>query len=127
MGQIEYNFNKTNGILYIRYVGNISIERLLDYIKRAGSDKALPRVLKVLEDRREGNFNFSIRENIRISKFAVQFAKNYNKAYMAAVNTKPKETAFAIDYQIIFSKLSTKQTSKAFTTFEAAEDWLLSR
>jgi hypothetical protein len=79
-----------------------------------------------LEDRRNGIFNFSIRENIRISKHAYQFAKNYKKVYMAAVNDKPKETAFTIDYEILISKLSKKEKVKAFATFEAAQRWLLS-
>jgi len=124
MGRIDYNFNENDEILYIHFFGDITVAEIIKYIGRVGGDKALPRVLKILEDRRSGTYNFSIRENIRISKYAYQFADEYEKVYMAAVNDKPKETAFAIDYQMLLSKLSNKETIKVFTTVEAAKNWL---
>lgn len=125
MSNISYNFNKIDDILYVHFSGDITVEKILEYIDKVGRDKSLPRVLKVLEDRRDGIFNFSIRENIRISKFAFQFVNDYKKIYMAAVSDKPKETAFAMNYKILLSKLSRKETIKAFTTLEAAKNWLL--
>lgn len=124
MGQINIKYNKIDKILYIHFSGDVTVEELLQYIEKVGKDKSLPRVLKVLEDRRDGSFNFSIRENIKISKYAYQFVNDYKKVYMAAVNDKPKETAFTIDYQVLLSKLSSKETIKAFTTVEAAKNWL---
>ncbi len=72
------------------------------------------------------SFPFSIWENIKISKHAFQFAKKYKKVYMAAVNDKPKETAYTIDYQRLLSKFTSTQTTRAFSTFEAAQNWLFS-
>ncbi len=124
MGQIDYSFNDNDQILYIHFSDEITVAEILEYIDKVGQDKSLPRILKILEDRRGGSFNFSIRENIKISKYAAQFANDYEKIYMAAVNDKPKETAFTIDYQVLLSKLSSKETIKAFTTVEASKKWL---
>lgn len=123
---ITFDYNKADNILYVQYSGNISIQMLLEYIDSVGSDKTLPRILKILEDRRNGIFNFSIFENIKISKYAIQFAKKYKKVYLAALNDKPKETAYTIDYQRLLSKLTSTQTTKTFSTFEAAQSWLKS-
>lgn len=125
MGRITYKYNETDKILYINYSGDITVDELIDYITNVGSNKVYPRVLKILEDRRDGHFKFSIRENIKISKHAIQFAKEYRKVYLAALNDKPKETAYTIDYQILLGKLSNKETIKTFSTFEAAQNWLL--
>jgi len=121
---ISCEYNNADGILYVKYVGDITVEELLDYISEIGNNKNYPRVLKVLEDRRDTYFSFSIRENIRISKYALQFAKNYKKVFLAAVNDKPIDTAITIDYQMLMSKFTSKQIIKAFTTFEAAQMWL---
>lgn len=122
---ISYNYNKSDDILYVQFSGDISIEDLLEHITTVGSNKEVPRILRTLEDRRGATFNFSIRDNLRIAQRAIQFAKNYNKVYLAALNEKPIGTAFAIDYQMLLSKFTSKQTSKAFTTFEAAQHWLM--
>lgn len=122
---ISYDYNKTNDILYVQFSEEITIDMLLEYINTVGSDKTMPKILKILEDRRNGIFNFSIRENIKISKYAFQFAKNFDKVYLAALNDKPKETAYTIDYQRLLSKFTSTQSTRAFSTFDAAQQWLL--
>lgn len=123
---ITFDYNKADDILYVQYSDEITIDELLNYISEVGDDDTYPRVLKILEDRRNGSFPFSIRENIKISKHAFQFAKKYKKVYVAAVNDKPKETAYTIDYQRLLSKFTSMQTTRAFSTFEAAQNWLFS-
>jgi len=122
---INYDYNKIHDILYVQYSGEITIEELLNYISEVGNDNTYPRILKILEDRRNGSFPFSIRANIKISKHALKFAKKYKKVYMAALNDKPKETAYTIDYQRLLSKFTSTQTTRTFSTFEAAQQWLL--
>jgi hypothetical protein len=83
IGRIEYNFNDDK-ILYVQFTGDIRVENLIDYMTAVGSNSAFTRVLKLPEDRQNGIFNFSIRENISMSRHAYQFVRNYRKVFLAA-------------------------------------------
>ena len=122
---ISWNFNKENGILEVTYSGHISIEEFINYGNTLKKDNSLPRVLKILTNAQNANYDIKKTEekNQLIMKESLkQQLKAYTFVKNAVIHKKPVETAISYTFKEIFSFENYSQ--KTFYTQEAALRWL---
>ena len=122
---IQLNFNKSFGILEVTYIGEISIDDLIDYGEQLANNFSLPRKLLTLTDARNATYTFQPSETARMIKELENHLTLYEYMKAAFIQEKPRETALSV---IIEKKVSVSNYyHRIFYTRETAIDWLLSR
>lgn len=120
---IEFNFNKSEQILYVECSEKIEIEDMFQYVKKLGNDDTLPRKLLILEDARKSDVQFTEEQLPElITKLEVILPK-YKTINHAVIHSDPLNTAYAI---ILNNKVEKNNYRlKVFSTVQAAKKWLI--
>lgn len=121
---ITFKYDQEQGILEVKYSGQITIEELNNYGEQIYKDKSLPRRLKILTDVSDGYYNINPSEFPELNKNLEIHLSVYEHIKAAFVHSKPRETAYAL---IISQENSiANYERKVFSTMSAARRWLLS-
>ena len=120
---IEFNFNKSEQILYVECSGEIEIDDMFKYVKKLGNDDTLPRKLLILEDAKKSYVQFTEKQLPElITKLEVILPK-YKTIRHAVIHSEPLNTAYAI---ILDNKVEKENYRlKVFSTVQAARKWLI--
>ena len=120
---IEFNFNKSEQILYVECSGKIEIDDMFQYVKKLGNDDTLPRKLLILEDARKSDVQFTEKQIPElITKLEVILPK-YKTISHAVIHSDPLNTAYAI---ILENKVEKENYRlNVFSTVQAAKKWLI--
>lgn len=98
---ISFHFHKSDNILHVIYTGTIGPTDIIDFFEKLYSNKNLPKVLYIIQDEIEAQFEDS---DVIISKaieLINKIVKRYTFIHVAIIQTAPIETA----YSMIFKEL----------------------
>ena len=115
-------FNPQTGILDSKFVGDVAIKEIIDYIIATKKNESYPRVLKILTDASKANMNFLPDDLVKIVEENNKSIEKYDYIIDAIVLSSPKETALSILYQELAK--NKKYKFQVFSTREAAAKWL---
>jgi len=119
----EVRFDPIDGILQTFSSGVTTLEHMLKGIDSLGSNRELPRHLKILEDGRGAHTTFPSKDiSILVDRLELALA-DYLSICHAVVHDDPKNTALA--FLINSHMKNEKYTLEVFSTMEAARLWLL--
>lgn len=93
---ITYEFNDQLQILEVFYSGEITFNQLQSFGNHIHVTHELPRVLKMLTDVTQAEYNL---KTVEIEQLVVDLEKHvssYTSLYAAFIQNKPKETAYSI-------------------------------
>ena len=115
-------FNPQTGILDSKFVGDVAIKEIIDYIIATKKNESYPRVLKILTDASKANMHFLPDDLVKIVEENNKSIEKYDYIIDAIVLSSPKETALSILYQELAK--NKKYKFQVFSTREAAAKWL---
>ena len=118
---IEYSLEES-GIFVIRFVGEIGIEEIKEYLKKFKNISNLPKEIKILYDLSDAEMTLSKKDIQTLNNLSILVTQKYDSVKAAFVVNKPNITA----YSLMFSEKapSSKTIRKVFSTEIAARDWL---
>lgn len=119
---IESEFNKTNNRLETKYIGNVTCDEVIDYIKTTKLNTQFPRDLKIISDTSNGLFNFSIEDLDKIIVENNKSLERYNSITDAIIVDNPKNTVLTFLYKELAK--TKKYKFEIFATSTAAIKWL---
>lgn len=119
---ISTKFNQQTGILETRYIGDITLKQIIDYIEATKNNCTYPRHLKILTDAGQANMLFGHKDIDAIVSANNESLKNYNSITDALIIDKPMETALTTFFKLLAE--NEKYTTKVFSTREGANLWL---
>lgn len=119
---VKEKFNTTTNILETTYVGNINLSEVVNYIIATKNNKQYPRVLKIISDARNAEFNFSIEDLSIIMEENYKSLENYIGIIDAIIVDNPKNTVLTVLYQELVK--TKKYKFEIFATKNAALTWL---
>lgn len=116
-------FDIEKGLLVVKYIGEITINEILDYIISIANDKTLPRDLKIIEYTYNVKYNLNLKEiPIIINELKKQMHK-FKRIKMCIIHTNPRAIAY---YMLFMKKTAIKNyTTNLFSSENAAKRWLL--
>jgi len=119
---LTWDFNHQTGILETKYMGNIYLQEVVDYIRSTKENKDHPRDLKIISDASQAIFVFTINDLEVIINENNASLEKYDSIIDALIVEDPKSTALSILYQRL--ERNNKYKFNVFSTNEAAEEWL---
>jgi len=119
---LTWDFNHQTGILETKYMGNIYLQEVVDYIRATKENKDHPRDLKIISDASQAIFVFTINDLEVIINENNASLEKYDSIIDALIVEDPKSTALSILYQRL--ERNNKYKFNVFSTHEAAEEWL---
>jgi len=119
---LTWDFNHQTGILETKYMGNIYLQEVVDYIRSTKENKDHPRDLKIISDASQAIFVFTINDLEVIINENNASLEKYDSIIDALIVEDPKSTALSILYQRL--ERNNKYKFNVFSTHEAAEEWL---
>lgn len=119
---VNVEFNYKSGILETTFKGEIYLKEIIDYIISTKENKSYPRILKIITDSRNANFNFTINDLEAIISENNKSLEKYDFIIDAIIVDNPKETAISMLYQEIGKNV--KYKFDVFNSKEAAIKWL---
>ena len=120
---ITFKHNREQGILEVKYSGQINMEELINYGEQIFENKSLPRRLKILTDVSDGYYNINPSEFPELKEKLEIHLSVYEHIKAAFVHSKPRETAYAL---IISEENSIPNYERrVFSTMSAARRWLM--
>ena len=120
---IEPKFNESEGILYVEVNGKIGLQEMLASSKNLKQLSQLAKNLKILEDARNVIIDFQVSD---IPQLVHNFEKNidvFDSVRHAVIHSDPLGTAYTM-LVTHFNKMK-KYSIMAFSTEEAAKNWLI--
>lgn len=122
MNSVESHFDETDEIFYVTVKGDVDLAYMVKGIEMLSSDRFPQKRLRVLEDDREANVNFSISDSRIIAEKFKEIPDKYESIRHAVILKDPKNTAFGL---LMSSMLNNgRYNLKVFTTLEAAYRWV---
>ena len=119
---MQHNTNTEGSLLQTKQEGKVYLEDMLKGLQLIKASTQLPRNLKILEDSRQAQVMFSVKDLEFLLDNLDEAAANYESIKHAVLLTNPLSTVFAM---LINSKKYTNHYElKVFTTREAAISWL---
>lgn len=119
---ISAKFNTDLGFLDSKFIGEVNLQEIVDYIVATKNNQSYPRVLKILTDATKAEMGFSGESLSTIVEENNKSLEKYDAIIDAIVIDSPRETALSQLYQEL-SKTK-KYTFSVFSTREAALEWL---
>ncbi len=119
---IVSEFNSETGILESKFIGEVYLKEIIDYIISTKENNSYPRLLKIITDANHANFNFSINDLEEIIIENEKSLEKYDGIIDAIIVDNPKNTAISMFYKEL--KINDKYKFEIFSTKEAALDWL---
>ena len=119
---VKGKFNSTTNILETKYNGDVNLTEVVNYIIATKNNKQYPRVLKIISDARNAEFNFSIEDLNIIMEENYKSLKNYSGIIDAIIVDNPKNTVLTVLYQELAK--TKKYKFEIFATKKAAITWL---
>ena len=115
-------FNKQTNILESEYIGDVTLEDLLNYITGIKNNNKLPRLLKVKTNAKQANFTFSINDLEKVAVEGNKAAEKYNCIIDTIIIANPETTVISMLYQKL--KKNENYTFNIFSTDRGASEWL---
>ena len=119
---INYNFNKDTGVLQANYIGDVTANEVVNYIRDTKNNTEYPRKLKIISDTRNAKFDFSIEELELIVEENYKSLEKYDEIIDAIIVDNPKKTVLTVLYKQFFK--TKKYKFEIFATESAAKNWL---
>ena len=117
-------FNSETGILESKFIGEVYLKEIIDYIISTKENNSYPRLLKIITDANQANFNFSINDLEEIIIENEKSLEKYDGIIDAIIVDNPKNTAISMFYKEL--KMNDKYKFEIFSTKKAALNWLKS-
>jgi len=115
-------FNQNTGILNSKFEGEVTLNEIVDYIRKTKKNKSYPRVLKILTDATKSHMNLVFSDLDIIVAENHKSIEQYNCIIDAILIDTPNETVLSMLYQELAK--TGKYKFKIFATSEAAIYWL---
>jgi len=119
---IIWEYNYITGILESKFMGEIYLKEVVDYIRATKENKNYPRKLKIITNALQASFVFSVNDLEDIVEENNKSLENYESIIDAIVIEDPKSTALSMLYQRLDK--NEKYKFNVFSSLEAAHDWL---
>ncbi|MFA5298019.1 MAG: hypothetical protein WC389_07405 [Lutibacter sp.] len=119
---VTSKFNYETGILESIFVGEVYLKEILDYIISTKENNSFPRLLKIITDTNDANFNFDINDLEIIIAENEKSLEKYDYIIDAIIVDNPKNTAISMLYQKLGE--NGKYKFEVFSTKKAALNWL---
>jgi len=119
---VEYKFNINTNTLEANYIGNVTANEIIDYIRATKNNTQYPRSLKIISNTKNATFNFSIEELDLIVAENYKSLEKYNEIIDAIIVDDPKKTVLTVLYKQFFK--TKKYKFEIFATKDAALNWL---
>jgi hypothetical protein len=121
---LTYEIDLDNSLLTEIFVGNYDIDDVLGFQKKVYEDKRYNRPLNVLLDLRRSTPQFSVNELDSLVMDSLKFGKTSKDVKIAFLSGLPRHVVDSVIIESIFKSKKVKAEAKAFSTLEAALDWL---
>jgi len=122
---IEINYNSQEDIIYVKRIGQISSDDIVEYICEIDKQFKTHKTLYVLSDTRGSETLFKQQDLIQFVEEIKKRLGPYQKVREASIVDNPYDTALGMMYEYIASEID-KFKCKAFSTEEVAKIWLKS-
>jgi len=119
---VTSEFNHKTGILESKFIGEVCLKEIIDYIISTKENDSYPRLLKILTDASNANFNFAINDLEKIITENDKSLEKYDNIIDAIIVDNPKNTAISMLYQEL--ETNDKYKFDIFSTKNAALNWL---
>ena len=119
---IETEFNDKTGVLESKYIGEVTLSEVINYINSTKENKTYPRFLKIKTDATNANFIFSAIDLETIITANNNSINKYDFIIDAIIVDAPRTTAISMLYQEMAKNNNYK--FNVFSTDEAASAWL---
>jgi hypothetical protein len=121
---LTYEIDLDNSLLTEIFVGNYDIDDVLGFQKKVYEDKRYNRPLNVLLDLRRSTPQFSVNELDSLVMDSLKFGNTSKDVKIAFLSGLPRHVVDSVIIESIFKSKKVKAEAKAFSTLEAALDWL---
>lgn len=122
---INFSHNARNNIVYVRRIGEIEVQEIIEYVIRIDNELNHLAELKILDDTRDSYILIENRDNLKV---IVEEIKNrlskYETVQYSVIVDRPKDTAIFMIFERLAFELS-GFNAKIFATEEAGLKWLL--
>lgn len=119
---ININYNKSEGIIYIERIGDISAEDIINTIDKIGTTYCHLNHLYVLEDTSQSTAKFSQTDYSSFYEATIKLLEKVNKVSLAMIVAKPDQTALSLLFEEAFKVRNYR--IQIFSTELAAKNWL---
>ncbi len=120
---VKTSFDKQTGILHSIFQGEVTIDKLVDYIRATKNNTDYPRKLKIFTDSEHAEMNFSPADLMRIVEENYNSLEKYTFIHDAIVVDSPRVTAITMLYQELAK--TNKYKFEVFSSRDAALQWLV--
>jgi lipoate synthase len=121
---LTYKIDLDKNLLTEIFVGNYDIDDVLAFQKKVYEDKRYNRPLNVLLDLRRSTPQFSVNELDNLVMDSLKYGKTSKDVKIAFLSDLPRHVVDSVIIESIFKSKKVKAEAKAFSTLEAALDWL---
>lgn len=115
-------FNPSNGFLESTWEGDVSLEEIIEYIRRTKANTEYPRRLKILSLAEKAVYSLTIADMVKISAENELSVEKYDLIIDAFVVAKAVESALTTMYKNVSSVQN--YYFHVFSSREAAKNWL---
>ena len=119
---VTSEFNHKTGILESKFIGEVYLKEIIDYIISTKENTSYPRLLKIITDASNANFNFEINDLEKIITENEKSLEKYDNIIDAIIVDNPKNTAISMLYKEL--EKNDKYKFEIFITKKAALSWL---
>lgn len=119
---ITSTFNKQTNILESEFIGDTTLNDILNYIIAIENNKTYPRLLKIKINAAQVNFTFSIKDLEKIAIERNKLAEKYDFIIASIIVANPKATVISMLYKEL--DIAEKYKFNLFSTDEGAIKWL---
>jgi hypothetical protein len=121
---LTYEIDLDNKLITEIYVGNYDSNDVTAFQKKIFEDKRYNRPLNVLLDLRRSTPQFSVNELDSLVTNCLKFGHLSEKVKIAFLSNLPRHVVDSVIIESIFKSNKVRAEAKAFSTVEAALDWL---
>ncbi len=119
---VLYEFNHKKGFLETKFVGEVTLTEIINYILDLKVNKEYPRILRIKTDATNAIFKFSTNDIKRIILETDNLIEYYDVIIDAMIVSRPKTTAFSMLYKEL--EKNDKYKFNVFSTEDGALQWL---
>ena len=121
---LTYKIDLDNNLLTEIFVGNYDTNDVIAFQKKVFEDKRYNRPLNVLLDLRRSTPQFSVNDLDNLVMNSLKFGHLSENIKIAFLSDLPRHVVDSVIIESIFKSNKVTAEAKAFSTIEAALDWL---